>query len=42
MKNEEATLCFGDWLDSRAGERTLLPGHVREGGLQGVPSVMVC
>ena len=39
---DEATLCLGDMLDSRAvvgpGEYTLLPGHVREyghyGGLQ--------
>ena len=34
-----ATLCLGDVLDSRAvvgpGERTLLPGHVREWGNHG-------
>ena len=33
---DEATLCLGDVLDSRAvvgpGERTLLPGPVREWG----------
>ena len=41
---DEATLCLGDVLDSRAvvgpGERTFLPGHVRElghhVGIQGV------
>ena len=46
---DEATLCLGDVLDSRVvvrpGERTLLPGHVREwgyhGGLHGVQSVLV-
>ena len=46
---DEATLCLGDVLDSRAvvgpGERTLLPGHVREWGnhvdLQEVQSVLV-
>merc|ERR1711860_222335 len=48
-KIDEATLCFGDTLDYSVvvglGERTLLPGHVREwgihGGLQGVQSVLV-
>ena len=46
---DEATLCFGDPLDYSVvvglGERTLLPGHVREwglhGGLQGVRSVLM-
>ena len=48
-KIDEATLCFGDVLNSRGvvgpGERSVLPGHVRElgyhGGPQGVQSNIV-
>ena len=48
-KLDEATPCLGDTLEYSVvvglGERTLLPGHVREwglhGGLQGAQSVEV-